>query len=200
MAVKINRAILRKSIDAQANRVVTPRVSQVLNEKFEDEKNRLLSDFYSHPVTKEIESGPYAEKRGYGNLFSFLGFGADENPTADLGDFLEKNITKGRVLKEGTTRDNKLVYRLTARIPTLEEIKRYTQTLAWTERSWVDIVEKGAANFKKYVFDESGRFRGSRSGTAVQAKGDLRESVYNGRTYVSTLIEKFLSRLRRGNK
>jgi len=205
---RINLVQLRKELSTQEASIIAPKMKEVLNEKFKEEKANLLKEFDQHPVTQELNAGPYAQSsfittKNGGNLYSFLGFVEGIEPAKDLRNNLEAGISKGQVRKEVVSK-NKIVYTLETRIPTIEELKRRGELLKWTTRSFIDVIEKGVNNFRRYLFDDSGRLSSkSRSGPAIQVKHDIK----NGRPaqvkpipYITKLIENFKKNLRTFNK
>ena len=201
---KVNLIQLKREIERQEARLIAPRMKNKLNKAFEVEKNRFLKEFDSHPVNKELEKGPNGEssiiktKKG-GNLYSLLGFVDGVEPVRELRDALEDGISKGHVTKDLGAK--KIKYNLEVRVPTLTELKRKTQLLTWTTRSFVDLVENGISNFRRYLFDRSGRLKKySKSGTAIQADRDVRDKEFNGVPYLTKMIKKFQDRLKGINK
>ena len=60
-------------------------MSSIVYKNFERERRRVVNEFESHPVTKELEMGPDAYNvsgttNGIGNLYSFIGFPQGANP------------------------------------------------------------------------------------------------------------------------
>lgn len=203
---RVNLVQLRREIAAQEATIIFPRMKEVLNQKFIEEKKGLMAEFDSHPVTRELNAGPDASSniiqttKG-GNLYSLLGFVDKVKPAQELRNALENGITKGRVTKTQKTK-NVLGYNLEVRMPTLEELRRKTELLTWTTRSFIDLIEKGVGNFSRYLFDKSGRLRKySRSGTAIQVKDrKMRDDEFNGVEYVTAMIKKFQRALKGFNK
>lgn len=202
----VNIRQLRREISAKEARIIKPNVKRVMENKFKKEKISIIQDFNSHPITVELENGPNSDSRFVktkkgGNLFSLLGFSSDDNPTANIREILEKEITKGRVIKQNTS-GSKLRYLLQVRIPTLEDIKKRATPLAWTTRSFIDMIEKGVSNFKRYLFDEESVKKYSRSGTAIQIKNDIKSSNrrYKPSPYLSKILQNFKNKLSRFNE
>ena len=77
-------------------------VKQIVNQEFQKYKQILISEFSSHPVTVELEGGVNASNisgtlGGRGNLFTFIGFNAGDNPTQPI-HFAFNNISLTQVL------------------------------------------------------------------------------------------------------
>ena len=203
--IRVNTHILRREIFRQADRALVGRVKPLLEKKFYDEKQKLLEEFDGHAVTQELKGGANADgdivstSRG-GNLYSYLGFAGDIDAIGDLRSDIEKNTTKGHVTKKVTA--NKISYSLEVRTPSLEELKRRSQTLLWINRSWIDVVEKGLGNFRRYLFDDSGRLENSsQTGVAIQIKHDIgKRKKLKSTPYVSELLKKFRDRIVRFTK
>ena len=203
---KVNLIQLRRELAAQEAAVIKPRMKTILEDKFKEEKAALLKEFDQHPVTTELNAGPDAKNSKFvstktgGNLYSVLGFVNGITPAQDLRYDLENGISKGQVTKVQNTK-NKFLYNLEVRIPTIGELKRRTQLLKWTTRSFIDVIENGISNFRRYMFD-NGRFRNvSRSGTGIQIKHDIKgRSDIGPIQYISKLIKDFQENLRNFNK
>jgi len=204
----VNLVQLRRELSQQEARIIAPRMKEILNDKFVKEKENLLIEFDNHPVTVELNEGPSAKSniidtaKG-GNLFSFFGFDSKVEPAKEIRRVLDNKITKGHVRRESRGGD-KLVYTLETRIPTLQELNSQGQLVKWTTRSFLDMVEKGISNFKHYLFDDSGRLKKySRSGTAIQVKGNIRasrEDAVKPIPYVTKMIQDFMANLRNFNR
>lgn len=203
--VTYNKIALQKAIAAQADRVIRPRVEPLIVKRFEEDKQQLLASFDRNKITKELrqegdaESSVISTSNG-GNLFSFLGFnaGTGDDVVRDLRDILEsetKQIGNVKTVKRGKS----IIYEMTVKVPTIDAIISKTQGwLSWTTRSFVEIIEKGHENFKRYLFDDSGRLANkSRSLVAIQVKKrELRGSGFSGVSYISKILQKFLNSLR----
>lgn len=199
MAAKVNITNLKREIARQSKGAIEPKLQPLLNAEFEAQKKLLLREFDEHPVSKEILAGPtlnnssFVDTQKGGNLYSFLGFKAGLRPVEDLRAFLFTAINKGRVTKE--IKGQKITYSMEVRVPTKTEINRRTALLFWTNRGWVDMIEKGVGNFGRYLFNKAG-LKKSRSGTALQAKKDIRNEDFRGTAYISELIANLIARLK----
>lgn len=205
MAVKVNFIELRKQFSKKEAQVLAPKMKTVLNEQFEKQKREFFKEFDSNDVNKELDNGARANgkiistEKG-GNLYSALGFVDGVEPVTELRNILENNITKGRVTKELKNNGN-IIYNLEARVPTISDLKKKTQLLTWTSRSFIDLIENGISNFRRYLFDKSGRLQKySRSGTAIQVKKEVRDTEFKGVSYITDMINRFKSNLRNFNK
>jgi hypothetical protein len=203
---RVNFIQLRRELAAQEAAVIKPRMKTILEEKFKEEKAALLKAFDEHNVTQELNAGPDAQSSKFistkngGNLYSLLGFAKGVTPAQDLRYDLENGISKGQVVKIPSGK-SKFLYNLEVRIPTLGELKRRTQLLKWTTRSFIDVIENGIGNFRRYMFDND-RFKSiSRSGTGIQIKHDIKDRKDIGPIeYISKLIKDFQQNLRNFNR
>lgn len=203
MAAFLNRIALEKAIAAQADRVIRPRIEPIIVKQFEEDKKELIKAFDSDPVTKELKRGEGSSSsiiktsKG-GNLFSLLGFegGSGLDVVNGLKEILIKNITNTKVKTEKIGK--KIYYMMEARIITTEGISQLTKnSLHWTSRSFIDLIENGISNFSKYLFDKSGRLeKYSVSGTAIQAKKNVRDGQFSGIPYISKILANFKNSLR----
>jgi hypothetical protein len=189
MAGKIDKKIIQRSIfsDSEVKKIVRNAVQKEL----EKEKILFRADFESHPVTKELEGGENASNisgtlGGYGNLFSFLGFGRGANPTTAVKTLIQK-ITLDRTVKE---RGNS--FQIKVNIPSKEEFSAATR-LPWEGgRSWLLDIERGISGLGSYLY---GRFNASRSGSGIQSKYNYSNRTFRPVSYFNAMYTKFLTRL-----
>lgn len=189
---KINVNYIKKKIE-QANRLKGLAIGNA-ERRFNIAQEKLLEDFDDHIVTKEIEAGPQANSQvlNEGNLFSFIGFNAGDNPTKQLRNLLfsqvrfirNPSVIKGK---------NKIVFEFPVAVPSEQSIEKETQMPEWSEGSWARKVERGISGLEYYLF---GRFfSGSRSTTAIQIKNKIRSNIFKGIPYLTELFNNFRKRL-----
>ena len=200
---KVLRATLKKTLRDSYGNLPLQRARQI----FDRYKKTALQDFENHPVTQELEGGPTASNisgtlGGYGNLFSFIGFDADEDPVGELRSFLIQNIDldeRGLVYKET---DRTIFYRFKASTPTREEIEDVSpMPERWAEGgSWAIKVDKYISGLNAYLYKESGIAK-SASGTAIQIKtGSVRQGQFrpSAEKYISAILTEFRSNFNSG--
>ena len=183
------------SSDAGAKRVNT-----VMQRRFEEAKLGMLSDFDQHPVTKEIKGGVGAQNQSEtlnneGDLFSFIGFPENADPTSEVRNVLETK-TYMASSKKGTPSGVKVQYKFSLRVPS-EEIRTATPLPFEQGKSWVEGVEKGISGFGNYL---RGRFRSpqpSRSGGGKQVAETVRQTTFKPRKYLSEIFTAFVEKFRR---
>lgn len=199
--VTIDEKALLQEISTGRNGEITGReIRNYVLPIIEGAKEDLIGQFYSHPVTREIKSGPNAQNSsgtlgGYGNLFSFIGFESGDNPIAGIEKILNKKLTvKVRSVKNGR-------FRITMfNLPDIEDILAVTPIPWASGASWVDGVEKGISNLGSFLYREKG-VRGSskgsrsRSGTGIQVENTLRQASFNTTPYLSQIMNKFLKKV-----
>lgn len=163
----------------------------------------LRKDFETHPVTTELDTkqGGGADSNNdsgttssYGNLFSFIGFYAGENPVQPLRNILYKiKLPKSSII----TRDNiYTTYSFEINIPE-DELYEAAPMPDWDGgRSWLTAVEEGIPGLKYYLYREGKILPGSHSGPAIQIKRQLRAAEYKKITYMSEILENFTQNLK----
>ncbi len=141
------------------------------NTRFVIAKQILLEDFDKSQITEELNQGNTAVTTllpdSYGNLFSFLGFPAEEQPAQELRAYLQSRIVMGRNPKFSGT-NNKYTYSFPVQNPSIQEVyDAFPMPDNWSSKSWVYAIEKGIGTFSLYVYH---RFFGanSRSKTGLQ--------------------------------
>jgi len=164
------------------------------NKKVNEEKNKLIQNFNSHPVTQEIEAGPLAKNSsntlgGYGNLFSFVGFESGSTPTEPVKDLLNKIEVKNiKQVDKG--------YDITVAYPSQSEIKAVSPLPFEGGKSWVEGIEKGISGFTQYVYK---KFLSGRSKQGVQAGSNVRGDSFQKTKYLFSMLKTFSKNIRGGN-
>jgi hypothetical protein len=189
MAGKINKKLLKKEIFN--NRNVKKAVRDIVQKKFEQEKNSFVKDFESHPVTQELDGGENASNisgtlGGYGNLFSFLGFNNGSNPTAPVKSLIQK-IVLNRNLQVSQNG-----FKIKVAIPSKNEFAAVSRMPWESGRSWLLDIERGISGLGAYLY---GRFTNSRSGRGIQVKYNYESRSFQNIKYFSEMYRKFIKRL-----
>lgn len=201
----VNIRILRAEISAQAKRTIEPHAQRIIDRQFDQIKQEILEEFDNDPVTQEIGAGanytgPSMVPASQGNLYSLIGFTTPMRPVQKLRTRLRKEIKKvGRLATQVLSRKVAIEQRIS--IPTLDSIKDDAggdSPLAWTSRSWLDLLERGITGLPYYIFHPT-RFKNkdySESGTAIEAKSRdgkmhaVRSGSMPGIPYISKLLNK----------
>lgn len=178
-----------------------------LNSKFEKERRILLGNFQNHPVTLEIEAGPTANNLsntlgGIGNLFSFIGFNAGDNPTEPIRDMLydETDLLRPLKHKNINVAKKQIQFTFSFKTPSLQEIYKITpypgDGSPWSPGSWVEGISKGISGLQYYFHSLRLLFGNSRSGTAIQRRKELRSAGYSPIGYVEKLLSDFIGKIK----
>lgn len=193
-ASRIKKAAVKsmgaKSLRDQAFKIVQKRLEQAQKET--------ITEFNTHPVTAEIEAGPRSENLsgtlgGYGNLFSYIGFGQGSNPIESLRDFL---IKTPRVFKNSRfiKRQSSVEFVFRVQIPTTEQMEALSPS-PYEGRSWIKGVERGISGLGYYLHSRSGQLAGSRSGYGLQTENRLRAMTFKPIRYMTNILTKFRKRV-----
>lgn len=175
------------------NRIVNRKINEKLislKEKAEDLRERMIDDFFNHPITKEIDEGPNAQNTtgslsGYGNLFSFIGFEFGTDPIAPITTLLYK--TQVDIV---TTSSSSY---LRVKLPTPEDVWAITP-MPWQEgRSWAKGIESGISGLNHYLFLKRTNEK-SRSTMAVQADRVRSNTRYTPQKYISDILKGYKKR------
>lgn len=167
------------------------KAENIVTEKYQESKEKFLEEFDDHPVTKEIAEGPNATNisstlNGIGNLFSYIGFYANENPIDDLKILLNKSFN----LKK---KDNKTSIKFIISYPDLNTIQKETPMPWEGGRSWVTGVERGISGFGYYIYK---KFLKGRSQEALQSENKIRGSTFKKVRYMSEIIKNFVNNIK----
>ena len=169
-------------------------VDDYVKNRFQKNKNLLLSEFNNHKITVELRNGPAASNisdtlGGNGNLFSFLGFFQTKNPTIELEDLLSSISIKK------TTRKGKVFY-YSINLPTKSQIADATKMDWGSGTSWAYAVENGGFNgdaaLSHYIYKT---WIKGRSKTGIQVKQNYSERNFSPRPYISEILENFQKRM-----
>lgn len=171
-------------------------------------KQKLIKDFNNHLITKEIRAGPGLSNSAFlpvGNLFSFIGFYAEEldNPVLKIEEALKDNIDLIRHPKSKTIRRSSVLTKFIVKSPRLQTIwgvTPYPKGKGNIDRSgsWAnDIESRGIDGFAFYVFSYAFSETFSRSTTGVQRKSAIRAGSFNQEIpYIRALLQEFRSKFK----
>ena len=106
MATRLSRS-LKASLTKQLQRdsQVMAQTRSIIRGQFEILHKQMMQDFETHPVTRELKSGPGSSNISgslpRGNLFGFIGFESGDDPTATTGNGVRngRGAVAGRVLR-----------------------------------------------------------------------------------------------------
>lgn len=186
---KIPKDVLKK-INRDAAALLRSDFEKIVIKNFESIKQQMIKEFLDHPVTVEIKNGPTAENisgtlNGVGNLFSYIGFPAEENPIEAVLDEFKKTTIRFNGLIEGGA--NWLIF-----MPAKEDIWAVSP-IPWAPgRSWVKGIETGISGIGQYLYDEESQLDNSRSGTGIQTSSKLRKkNRFKNIKYMSMILSKY---------
>lgn len=177
-------------------------MKQAANTRFTIGKQILLESFDKHPATIELKGSPASKESSFvskGNLISFLGLPNAKEEVAAVREFLRENIEMDD--KANISLDkNKINYGFKITVPSKTQIyDAFPSPDNYSSQSWLEIIEKGFSSIIKYIFWSKGFNTAlSRSGTGLQTKGEVKNiATYNGKPYISELIDNFIKRFKR---
>lgn len=196
---KVYKLEMKKIINSVASDGnVVAQMNNIASSKVSENKKDLVSQFESHPVSKEILGGPEASNlsrtlSGYGNLFSFIGFENGSNPISSFSSFLRKRIRVTNRSKP-TIKQNRKSIKFTYRInvPDASEIANNTKMPWESGRSWLYDVERGISGFSNYIYE---KLKG-RSGGGLESSNPRKGAGnYKPVPYWSKLWANFINKL-----
>lgn len=164
---------------------------------FNQIRQEMIDEFINHPVTQEIDMGPKLGwnspfLNGRGDLFSFIGFEKDDNPTKPIIDML-KGLRFYTVFSKGL--DHKFEVRF---FPSIDDIAKVTP-MPWAKgRSWAKGIETGISGLGSYLnietdFDPPNL----RSTAGIEAKNKdgkpikVRNDKFRATKYLSEILNKY---------
>jgi len=188
--VTIDPNLLKAEMSMGKNgNIVAEQIHRVITDDIQKAQNTLVKNLLTHPVSREIESGPRASNSsgtlgGYGNLFSFLGFGSGDNPVSVIQNIFSKKM-KYTVRPRSGGR-----FLITVQTPKAEEIFEATPMPWASGLSWAEGIEQGVSNAAAYLFNPRG-FSNSTSGTGLQSQNNVSGVSFKRTPYISQLIKEF---------
>lgn len=202
MPTIVNLASIQKKMGASKS-VKRRLAQQEIHPRLKVVQEDMLQNFEDHPVTREIDGGPYSPNLSGtlsgvedGNLFSFLGFYSGEDPIQTIRDQLSRPISIRKIQHISGRR-----FKVTIQgLPDKKTIFSMTP-LPWASgRSWIDGIEHGVAGFGGYlILSPRKQPSKSRSGVALQSKGSVRRGGFKNAPYLSQILLKFQQNLRNLN-
>ena len=199
---KINLQVFKREATKAFNtKLVRDIAIDGANKALERAKKIAIKEFNTHPVTKELRGGPEAQivsntLGGRGNLFSFIGFMSNDDPTriverAILDSRLNKTPTIRRVGKSST-----FTVTFVATVPSKKQLEAVTPMPFEKGRSWLTGIERGISGLSYYIYNKVKGIKGSRSGKAIQAKHPYISGLrYKPTSYISPILNNLRKRL-----
>lgn len=193
--VKIDKAALIAELGSSKNSKPIKRLlEEAVEDKVNDSKKEMIRDFNEHPVSKEIKAGPLASNSsstlgGYGNLFSFIGFEAGEDPIEEINKQLDQPTrvkAKSSIFRNGR-------FKIETNIPTQKSLEQSGKIPWSTGLSWLQGVENGISGLSKFLFKRSG-YSSSRSKTGIQTNNEKGRS-FKPTSYLSKIYKDFFNRI-----
>lgn len=203
----VNIRLLRVELQRQSD-VVLKQVKPLMQREFEKARVDMMDAFDDNDVTEEIAGGPEADSKYIftaatedhntgGNLYSFLGFSSYEDPTKQLRNIVYNSVKLDLASIRKTDTDKGFLFEAQVKIDNIDTINTKVARatpLDWTSKAWTALLEQGIPWFSHYLFDNTRPIKSSRSGTAIQVKGNIRQGRANsvpGIKYVSKIIQAF---------
>lgn len=188
--VKIDPVLLQNISSTGKNGIIiSQKIRDLIRSKIDAKQESFISNFYQHPISQEISSGPNASNTsgtlgGYGNLFAFLGFESGEDPLEVIEEIFRRKI------RYKVTGRNRGKFLITLYIPQEKEVYKATPMPWASNMSWSESIEKGVSNAAAFLFNPKG-FTKSSSGTGLQSKNNISGVKFNTTPYISKLLEEF---------
>jgi hypothetical protein len=186
---RINKKKLNEEIlNARATKKL---VLDAVNEEVVKNKNLLIQEFESHPVTQELRGGETANNSsgtlgGYGNLFSFIGFNKGFDPISPIANLVNRISVAKSIRFSGNSFDVKIL------IPSRGDLENSSKMPWESGRSWLFDIEKGISGLGAYLYRQYAK---SRSGFGLQSEVNYRNTTFKRVRYFSSMYNKFLNRI-----
>ena len=199
---KINLQVFRREATKAFNTSLVRDIAiDGANKALDRAKNIAIKEFNNHPVTRELRGGPEAQNvsntlGGRGNLFSFIGFMSNDDPTriverAILDSRLNRTPSIRRVGKSST-----FTVTFVATVPSKKQLGAITPMPFEKGRSWLTGIERGISGLSYYIYNKVKGIKGSRSGKAIQSKHPYMSGLrYKPTSYISPILNNLRKRL-----
>ena len=186
---RINMKGLQKEIASQYSLKFKKQIEKKIIMDVERTKRDMIREFNEHSVTRDIEAGPGASNvAGGGSLFGLIGFNAGDNPIDRLRAFLLSSVSV-RITRVSRF---DVSFSLFVSIPSKQEMDIICP-LPWAAgRSWIEEVERGVSGLGQFLTTSS---PASRSGSAIQVKGTIRQSSLGAKPYMTPIVKNFIKNL-----
>jgi hypothetical protein len=195
-----NQSVFKKKFEQyiDSDRRIKGTVDKFATKVFTSAKTKLIQDFENSAITQELKQGPQGDNisqtlGGYGNLFAFLGFFDNQNPTEELENLL-MNISMGKM---ATRKGNTVYYKV--KTPDKSEVEDATRLNWGTNSSWAEGVESGDfagdADLSHFIYTS---WVNGRSKEGLQVQGQVRESEFEPKPYLSAILANFRERINGG--
>ena len=212
MATNFNIQTIMRQVakDAGADKVLRAAAQKRAQQIFDDAVIGLRKEFEESKVTQELDAGigsPNISDTLRGgeaseNLYSFIGFPANQEPAQVIRNFLDSTDINGKQNVDGPRLSRAIkvagdvpMYRFQIKSPSEEAIYKATP-MPWGqgEISWAEGIEKGIRGFAHFL----NRFMGdpSRSGGGVQVKPEIKPGAnFTPQPYIGTFLKHFRERI-----
>lgn len=141
----------------------------IIENQFKIAHDKLMKDFSSHPVTRELKSGPNSKNISgtlpEGNLFGFIGFEAGDDPLNEVEILLSRANILIKNRKFGTSG---FIWTYAINMPSLSDLYKVTPSPWAKGASWLQQLEgRGMSNLGQYMYTQSPP--AGRSGAGIQS-------------------------------
>ena len=194
MASPLNRSvknILHKKISS--NKELQLKTRLFIEKQFKIAHGKLMADFDSHPVTRELDAGSSSSNitgtLQSGNLFGFIGFNAGTNPTSQIRNLLNStNI----LIKHRKMSSFGFIWTYMVTSPSMRDLYKITPMPWATGASWLKELEgRGIPNLGQYMYKtlKSSRSQAGFQNANLPAGGRVRAP------YIKELLQDFENNL-----
>jgi len=189
---KISDFIKRRIVESKPVTFAIRKAIEIrLRPLFNQIRQEMLDEFTNHPVTQEIDMGPKLGWNspflgGYGDLYSFIGFNKDDNPTEPIKKLI-KGLRFFTVFSKGL--DHKFEVRF---FPAMEDVEQVTP-MPWANgRSWAKGIESGISGLGQYLNIETKYDPPHyRSTAGIQTKSKVRGGQFRPTKYISDILNRY---------
>lgn len=187
----INHSELKRTFSRQQRPFKTA-LDNIVIPALQQEKQQLLDNIDSHPVSQEI--------RSEGELFGLIGFDKknlegfnQQDPVEDLINTVDKTtIIPTSSLSVTATSHDKISGKYVIRITDKEDLESNDKLrFPWgLHKNWVLAIERGISGLTHFLIGDR---KSSRSGAGIQAKHPTGRTPYQPKSYFTDLINSFVT-------
>lgn len=195
--LKINRTEVTRETHRAIYKDVERTAEKAFRQMFDRAKKKMVAEFDRHDVTVELENAsnnPFGgldfsnATKGYGNLFSFIGFEQGYNPVQPLRELL----IQGTTWRKAGYRDG--LWNFVIDVPNTKAIHSVSP-MPWEQgSSWVEELEAGTISGLSFYLNTRAK---GRSGGGIQAPHEINDDLGEMKKtkYTSEILAKFKDNL-----
>lgn len=183
--MKFDTSALKDWFFDKGRRFILSNINKIIKKKFDKQKELLIEEIISHPVSQELinHTSPSKFLNGSnGSLFGFIGFEAGTDPVGDLVKLIRRVVR----FIPATTINFRGLTKVFLTVPRVKDIDYYFP-LPWEPgNSWISGIENGISGLGYFLSKKAGR-----SQEGIQINTDINYTEFEPVDYLTPILDKF---------